>query len=264
MIRDINWEVAKMDFETGVPFSHAVIDNFFTPEVAEKLSSEFPDFNSADVIKYKNPLENKHTLNQWDKFPSTTYRAFHYLGEDDLTHRMRELVSNYDLKFDYGLNGGGWHMHGRGGNNNIHLDYNLHPKLGRQRKLNIIVYMTEDWNPEWGGGLELWADDYNARKHRDKQQPEFLIKTIENYFNRAIIFDTTQNSWHGLPNQINCPEGIIRKSIAGYYTLPAPALTDPRCRALFTPRPDQINNPEVEELIKKRADMNTSKDVYRT
>jgi len=263
MIRDINWETVKSDFYDGYPFRHAVIDNFFIPEVAEKLSAEFPDFNSADVIKYKNPLEHKHTLNKWDMFPPTTYRTFHWLG-DELTSYMADIIDNWNLKFDYGLNGGGWHMHGRGGNNNIHLDYNLHPKSGRQRKLNIIVYLTENWKPEWGGGLELWTDDYMYRRTKQQLRPDSREKTIDNIFNRAVIFDTTNYAWHGLPDQIDCPEGIIRKSIAGYYTLPAPPLTDPRCRALFTARPDQEDDAEVEELIKKRADMNKSNEVYRT
>ena len=257
MIRkSIDWHLLTEEFEKAEPFNHVIIDRFFEPDIAEKLSEEFPAYESNEVIKYKNALEDKRTLNQWDKFPPTTYKMFDWMGKE-LVQAMRMLADDPSLSFDFGLNGGGWHMHSRGGNNNIHLDYNIHPKLNQQRKINIIIYMTKNWQPEWGGGLELWSHDSENNK------PNKLIKTVDNMFNRAIIFDTTQNSWHGLPKYIECPEGIVRKSLAGYYVRPAPAYADQRGRALFAPREDQIGNPEVEELIRKRANINQSNEVYR-
>lgn len=250
MIREIDWNNIKRQFIQAEPFNHVVIDNFFTPEVADKLSEEFPDFNDGSIYSLNNPVEIKKVNNHWDRFPSCTYRSFMTFGSQSFTDNMRLLAESNDLILDYGLNGGGWHMHGRGGNNNIHLDYNLHPKMGMQRKLNIIVYLTKDWDKNWGGGLELWSHD------DETGQPKECVKTVDNKFNRAIIFDTTQNSWHGLPNFINCPEGVIRKSIAAYYLVPAPATTEERFRALFSPRDEQKNDTTVKEFIKQRASVN--------
>jgi 2OG-Fe(II) oxygenase superfamily len=255
MIRAIDWESVKDAFDATSykPFSHVVIDNFFLPEVADKLSSEFPDYNRKDNVEYKSAIEDKKASNRWDMFPATTYRAFDYFGSV-LTEHFRMMVNNYDLRFDYGLHGGGWHMHGRGGNNNLHLDYNLHPKLpGWQRKLNIIVYLTPEWDASWNGGLEIWSGVENS--------PLNFEKYVDNRYNRAIIFDTTQNSWHGLPEKITCPEGVVRKSLAGYYLIPAPANTEERYRALFAPRKDQMGDTTVADLIAKRA--NPNHNVYK-
>jgi Rps23 Pro-64 3,4-dihydroxylase Tpa1-like proline 4-hydroxylase len=258
MIRsDIDWNETRKQFLTAEPFNHVVIDNFFLPDIAEELSQEFPDPNSEDVVNYSNPLEVKKAMNRWDKFPSTTYQTFSFFGREVFLEYMRSLVGERTLWLDFGLNGGGWHMHGRGGNNNVHLDYNIHPKLNEQRKLNIIVYLTKDWNPEWNGGLEIWSHD------EETKQPKEMVKKVDNVFNRAIIFDTTQNSWHGLPKYITCPEGIYRKSIAAYFVRPAPEGTEKRGRALFAPREEQKNDLSVKELIAKRADVTASKDVYR-
>lgn len=259
MIREIDWYGVKEEFQqNNNPFNHVVIDNFFLPEVADKISEEFPDFNAPFINNHNNPLEIKKTLNHWDKFPSATYRAFTSFGKPAFLENVRNMTEKFDLELDYGLNGGGWHMHGRGGNNNIHLDYNIHPKLHMQRKINIIVYMTKDWQKDWGGGLEFWSHDDVSN------QPLKCVKTIENRFNRAVIFDTTQNSWHGLPNAINCPEGVIRKSIAAYYVCAAPCQTEERGRALFAPREDQKGDESVKELIRKRASVLESHTVYNT
>ena len=129
MIRDLNKYKISETYNKGYPFKHVVIDDFFLPEVADKLSEEFPDYNDTSLNNLNNPLENKKSNNHWDRFPSCTYRAFMELGKEKFLDFMKVLSDSNDLVLDYGLNGGGWHMHGRGGNNNVHLDYNLHPKM---------------------------------------------------------------------------------------------------------------------------------------
>jgi len=160
---------------------------------------------------------------------------------------LRDKTGIQKLYPDIGLHGGGWHIHGRGGKLNIHLDYSIHPKSGLQRKLNLIVYLTEEWESEWGGGLELWSHD------PDKKLPLRREKTIHNVFNRAILFDTTQNSWHGLPQPLSCPEGVYRKSLAVYYMTDPPDKVDPRQRALYAPTEEQSDDKEVLDFIQQRV-----------
>lgn len=243
-------------FRTAEPFNHCVVDNFFDQDIAETLESEFVDYNSDKWFCYKNALEDKKTLVDWTNFPKTTYGAFQYLNSHPFVELLGQLIGT-QLYPDNGLHGGGWHIHGTGGNLNPHLDYNIHPKLGLQRKLNIIVYMSSNLKEEHGGHLGLWSTDHET--HRPKE----LVKEVAPKFNRAVIFDTTQNSWHGMSRPLTQPEGIYRKSLAIYYLCQPPAETDPRCRALYAPREEQKNNAEIEELIRLRADFETSKLVYR-
>ena len=255
MTRYINWMEVERQYKAALPFNHVIIDDFFLPQVAEQLANEFPDYNDPSLGYYNNAIENKKVFNKWDKFPKLTYQAFTMLGRFNFLFNVRGLVGNpntCELWMDHGLNGGGWHMHTKGGKNNVHLDYNIHPKLGEQRKLNIIIYMTPNWQPEWEGGLELWSHDQINHKPKD------LVKTVENKFNRAVIFDTTQNSWHGLPKELKCPDGVVRKSLAAYYVQPAPIGADPRGKALFAPTKEQEGNPEIEQLIRERSNVATA------
>ena len=56
---------------------------------------------------------------------------------------------------------------------------------------------------------------------------------IEPIFNKAILFDTTQNSWHGFPEPINPPRGKMRKSIAVYYMTDITSSAQERYRARY-------------------------------
>lgn len=248
---------AARTFGQEGPFDHAIIDNFFTDDFARALEAEFPAFDGDAWHTYDNAIELKKTCNNWNLFPPCTYQVFNYLNSKAFTDLVSlHLLDGIPVHADPGLNGGGWHIHGAGGKLNTHLDYSIHPKLGLQRKLNIIIYMNSRWKPEWGGHLGLWS---NERPER----PGALIKSVEPRFNRAVVFDTTQNSWHGLPEPLTCPPDEQRKSLAAYFLCAAPADVDPRGKALFAPTEAQKSDEGVLELIRRRSNVETAASVYK-
>ena len=56
------------------------------------------------------------------------------------------------------------------------------------------------------GDLELWSTDASH-----------CVKTIVPVFNRAVIFNTRSDTFHGHPQPLAVPEGCFRRSIAMYY-----------------------------------------------
>jgi len=229
------------------PFYHHIIDNFLDIETARKIEKEFPDYHSNIWYEYNNPLEIKRTCNHWYCFGQETYILLSFLNSPEFIEQLKKITGIQTLYPDIGLHGGGMHMTGKGGKLNVHLDYSIHPKLKLQRKLNLILYLTENWEYNWGGNLELWSHNELTKKPKDR------IVTVNNIFNRAILFDTTQNSWHGFAEPLTCPEGIYRKSLAVYYLTDPPEGTDPRPRALYAPSKEQETNPEILRLIEERV-----------
>ncbi len=225
-VRLIDFKAMRNEWDSATPFSHLVIDTFLEETIASTVAAEFPDFHASEWRVYNNPLEVKKLLNHWDKFGPYTYALFEYLNSPRFVSRLESLVG-CRLYPDYGLHGGGLHTHCRGGKLNAHLDYSIHPKLGLERRINLLVYLTSGWKEEWGGELGLW------RKHPVNHGPGELCRKISPLFNRAILFDTTQDSWHGLPEPINCPEAVTRNSLAVYYLCDPRATADTRGKALF-------------------------------
>lgn len=229
------------------PFDHVIIDDFFPKEVAKNISGEFFPLDDSRWYSYNSPLENKRTIQEWGKLPKHSYSTFQYFCSDKFVNFIKDVTGLESLYPDYGLHGGGWHMHGTGGNLNVHKDYSIHPKLGLQRKINLIVFMSENWEESWGGELELWSNN------KKNNSPLKLEKAVSPLFNRAVLFDTTQDSWHGLPKALTCPEGVYRKTLAIYYLTDQDPNADSRLRALFAPRAEQKNNRKILDLIKTRS-----------
>jgi hypothetical protein len=256
----INFRKLASDWGEKPPFNHIVIDDFLDKKIVRDLEAEYPAWDDKMWYQHDNLIEQKKALNHWDRFPAATYHVMSFFNSPEFIKSLELLTGIRGLQIDPGLHGGGWHgggWHGHtaGGKLNVHLDYSIHPKLGLERRLNLILYITSGWKPEWGGQLGLWAGT------RDKMGK--MGAQVDCLFNRAVLFDTTQNSWHGLPDAIRCPQGVIRKSLAVYYLSAPRSGAAQRGKALFAPHGKQRNDPAVLELIKKRSQVATAEKVYR-
>ena len=245
LINLANFEEAFVNFNTG-PFSHCVIDNFLNSDVADKIAEDFPAYDSGVYNgNYSNQIELKRTCNIWDRFPKSIYQLIDCLNSKKFVDMLSSYTGTEKLYTDSGIHGGGLHSHPAGGKLNPHLDYSMHPKLDLQRKYNLIIYLTPNWRDTYGGHFGIW--------NSTPAGPTTLFKTVAPIFNRAIIFDTTQDTWHGLATPVTCPLNMCRNSIAMYYLTDPPVDVDTRSRALFAPTEEQKNNAEVLELIKRRS-----------
>ncbi len=246
--QSINVDALKKSFDlfgSNKPFNHVVVDNFLNPNLAQEISDEFINFNSTHWVHYHSPIEEKKALNDWNLFPPLSYQIFSFLNSETFLALLSELTKEH-LFADPGLHGAGWHIHGSGGNLNPHLDYSIHPKLGLERKYNIIIYVSKDLREHHGGHLGFWSHDSN------NEQPKELITEIAPLFNRAVIFDTTQNAWHGFSRKLNTPPNVYRKSLAIYY-LRTPSLSaQKRQKALFAPRDIEKDDPSIKDAIRLR------------
>lgn len=226
-------------FLNAKPFEHVVIDNFLEKSYAEKISKMFPVVNS-DWHEYKNPIEVKYTYDNINELDKETKDFFYYLSTPELTNIMRSITSISNLEYDEYLHGAGLHKHPRYGRLNIHLDYEKHPISGKERRLNVILFMSKDWDPLWNGSNELW----------DKDVTKCITKTHVK-FNRAIIFKTNDISWHGLPDKIMCPDDVFRNSLAYYYVSPLDTQKTEekyRKKAMFVKRPEDTFDEQLQKL----------------
>ncbi len=249
--------VTVSDYKNTKPFEHVVIDDFLDFPMAEKLEKAFFNYDSPKWHRYSNAVEEKKTCNIWNEFDATLYYYFTEVNSARFLNLLSGLVGT-NLFPDFGLHGGGLHIHSGGGNLNPHLDYSIHPKIKLQRKINLIYYCSSDIElAESGfGSLGLWDGT--------DSEPGKLIKKIPPKFNRAVIFDTTQNSWHGLVDPLPMGSKMLRKSLATYYLSEPDKRAVNRSRAMFAPRDDQIQDAEVLETIAKRSDESTFSSVYVT
>lgn len=194
-------------YTSAVPFPHAVLDGFFPDDVAGRLLAEFPPPDR--FARQEDPAETRRRgkLVSHDEalFGSFTRHLLYHLNSGIFLKFLEELTGIQGLLPDPDVAGSLRHFE-PGGCLGVHADFNYHPRLRLDRRLNLIVYLNRDWRPEWGGQLELW----------DAAMTQ-CVRRIDPAFNRCVIFNSTDFTFHGFPDALRCPPSETRKSLQLYY-----------------------------------------------
>lgn len=188
------------------PFPSGYYDGFFDEELLSGVLEEFPDLAIEADLKFANVNEKKLATNGEYKLGSKAKEFIRFMNSQPILDMLSELTGIRDLIPDPTLLGGGYHEIKPGGFLKVHADFNKHPVNKLDRRLNVLVYLNKDWSEDFGGFFELWNEDMTEAKAK-----------ILPLFNRMAMFSTTSKSYHGHPDQLTCPEGRSRKSIALYY-----------------------------------------------
>jgi Rps23 Pro-64 3,4-dihydroxylase Tpa1-like proline 4-hydroxylase len=196
------------------PFPHIVIDDFLHPDVLARAVREFPPPEAisgwrrpddrdekgrvAAILKlgYSNELE----------FGPTLRRLVHELHSAPFLRYVGALTGIEHLIPDPHMIGAGLHQYLPGAVLRVHADFNRLPGTLLDRRLNLLVYLNPDWDQAWRGELELWD--------AGMERCDVRVAPIAN---RCVIFSTTSNSYHGMPDPLACPAGVTRRSLALYY-----------------------------------------------
>jgi len=224
-----------------------MIPEFINTEYYNKVKDVFAAKPDEKWWKYENPLEVKYALDNLELMDPTISNIFYSLSHSDVVDKFKKIFNIPELEYDPYCHGAGLHMHPRYGRLNMHLDYEIHPISNKQRRLNIILYLNDDWKPEWNGDTQLW----------DNTVSECIVKSYPKG-NTAIVFVTTEQSWHGVPETILCPHDMYRKTLAFYYVSDlkndknvdkkGADETGFRTKAVFIKRPSDPQDERMEKL----------------
>lgn len=209
--------------KTGVeyfeePFKHIVIDNFLPGNLAEQAFQDFPPLDS-DIWDQSNDPEIEVKLRtKWQSefdIPDGIVPSVKIFNSSIFLKAMADRIGIPKLIPDPYYSGGGLNVTVRGGLLDVHIDGNYHDATGLNRRINAILYLNPRWEKGWGGEFGLYDSTGDQ-----------CLKEVEPLFNRLVIFDTHDYSFHGLPNPLNFPEGEARRSIILYYYTKEPRPSD--------------------------------------
>lgn len=175
------------------PCDHTVIDGLMPRELLRAAEAEWPDPDWPEWHLYDTEHARKY---------ATRHRSSITPAADLMLSQMALLpVSQWFCSAhvfpDMQLHGAGMHMLTSGGRLGLHRDAEAHPVRDWKRELSAVLFVG-DWDPEWGGQLQLGDKAIDVRR------------------NRLVIFRCA-GTVHGVPEPVRCPEGASRKSLALFW-----------------------------------------------
>lgn len=183
-------------------FSHAIYENALVPELCRAAAKAWPvpSWPGWNAV-YESDCQRKRACDQWPQMPQPCRELLSIMLALDVDHLgFGKLVP------DFSLWGSGMHSLSCGGVLGLHLDADHHAHVNLRRVLNGILFLNPEWCSEWGGNLEIW----DAAKTRS-------IVQIAPVFNRLVLFATGDDTWHGVPQTLTCPESVQRMTLATWW-----------------------------------------------
>lgn len=177
------------------------IDNLLPEDWAREIHDAFP---SHGRMSFKNSLkERKHVAAQMDEHAPILEEAVFAFQQPAVLEAVAKITKLKALEPDSNLYAGGISAMTKGGYLKPHLDNSHDAKQERYRVLNLLYYVTPDWQPEFGGALELWDDG-----------PEGAARPIPATFNRLVVMATDRKSWHSVSEVV---ADARRCCVSNYY-----------------------------------------------
>lgn len=194
-------------YQSAAPFPHTVLDDVLVPSAFDKAVGEFPGIDDSFWKGYIHVNETKYSHTEPDVWGPTLHDVAKEFCSPEFVAFLEQLTGIENLMPDWSMDGGGLHQTLRGGHLNIHADFTTHHDHENwARRVNILLYLNEEWPDAWGGKLELWDKDMTACQAK-----------VTPAGNRMLVFTTDVDTFHGHPDGLTCPPDVARRSMALYY-----------------------------------------------
>lgn len=179
----------------------AVVDNLLPDEIIEKIYEAFPK-DRETFLKRKSFREKKSTLANFENVSDILSSITEAFQTEIVIEKISSLINMAQLEPDPSLYAGGLSMMFSGDFLNPHIDNSHDATRSRYRRLNLLYYVSPDWELDNGANFELWDE-------RVKN-----ATTIVSKYNRLVLMETHSKSWHSVSrNRVS----KARCCVSNYY-----------------------------------------------
>ncbi len=197
----------QADFTQPSRIHSCFVDDLLPEPIAQAIYTAFPD--PAQMAERRSIREYKKIAAQMDQYHPLLEEIVFAFQEPEVVRLVEAITGIPDLEPDAQLYAGGISLMQKDNFLNPHLDNSHDNDRQRYRVLNLLYYVTPDWQPENGGNLELWD--------RGADQPQ---RTIVSKFNRLVLMITNQTSIHSV-SKVTVDRS--RCCVSNYYFSERPA-----------------------------------------
>lgn len=201
LIRNRDDLIRQWQNPKGTKTRHFILDDLLPADDAHAIHEAFPrdgdGFFNRDTFR-----EKKKTSTDLSTYAPILSDITYALQDPAIVDLIADMVGFEAIEPDPKLYAGGLSMMFKGDFLNPHIDNSHDGDRQKYRRLNLLYYVSPDWQADFGGNLELWDED--------RKTPV----TVPARFNRLAVMETTRTSWHSVsPVAADRP----RTCVSNYY-----------------------------------------------
>lgn len=207
----LNSEKEQLKFQfrnSNSGIGYFFIDDVLPVEIAAKIGAAFPE--PVQMVLKKSLRENKYVAAQMNLYHPLLEEIVYAFQDKRIVDIIGEICNIKHPIPDENLYAGGISLMGNKQFLNPHLDNSHDKDRNLWRVLNLLYYVTPDWEEAYGGNLELWPNGLDAEQI-----------TIHSKFNRLAVMETHNKSLHSVSPVVF--DGY-RRCVSNYYFSHSPLL----------------------------------------
>jgi Rps23 Pro-64 3,4-dihydroxylase Tpa1-like proline 4-hydroxylase len=178
-------EELKKEFNQADRINSCFIDDLLPIEIAKTIYEAYP--SPEEMALHKSMRENKRIAAQMGLYNPLLEEAVFAFQDERIVKVVEEITGLVEMIPDEHLYAGGISLMATGNFLNPHLDNSHDNDREKYRVLNLLYYVTPDWDIDNGGNLELWDGGM------DKPQ-----RVMHSKFNRLALMITNKTSIHSV------------------------------------------------------------------
>ena len=239
---------------------YIVIDNLLSNDCANECQREILNCESSVWDRYNNCFEQKYTYRDKYNFTPKVKNLFAQLTSCAFINQLNQLT-NLNLINDIYRTFWGIHLFQDGDKLDMHVDAGKHLTTNLTKAVTFGLYLSYDWSEENNGCFEFWSGD---NSYIENPKIHNCLEKIVPIFNRCIIFENNDTSWHGAPEACICKNNEKRIFLTCSYLMEGSneAFKNDKKKAFFVKRPQDANDIEKDKLRILRANPDTCKTIY--
>lgn len=205
-----------------------ILIDYLPVNLAAKHLREMPEDN---FFRYNSPFEQKWALKK--EYHDTLKYEF-----SQLETLLQLAIDLFDRPLYHDTTGQyrGAFRYEPGDYLNVHLDAQIHPTTELRHHVTVLWYLAGS------GNLEFWRDN----------PPQGLVNIVNvpSISGTVVMFDNTDNSWHGVP----CAQSERLVLTVSFMSVAFTGITYKNRYAYFKPRPDEVWDADMYAMRNARAD----------
>jgi hypothetical protein len=234
---------ATVTLRFNSPFRIWVIDDFLEEVKLNSIIQEIPALNAAGWNRGHQKINGIDNILEVgilafsppQPFPPHCQSLIDYVHQSECLGYIREITGVAGLQNDESRRWSGLRKMIPGGFQLIHSDARTNPQTGYTKAMTCLLYLNKDFHHRDGGLLEIWPDSM-----------EYCSLEISPIYNRLVVFENTDTSYHGVPANYRDRDLIT-------WSLVSESKTQSRNFARFVRRP--CDPEQVDELGLARSQM---------
>lgn len=225
MLEALDWARLREEYRVASPWPHLVVDGVITPEVAAQVVAELEELPGDALVRRRSRRVHKLSSLTEVAFGPATRGVLDLLSGPEMT-RFTEAVTGIEtLESDPTFCRAGLFVFPPGGWQRVHEDFPIHPHTRLWNRVVLLLYCSE-WQPGYGGALELWPADMSE-----------LSRRIDPIPGRLVLFEPTRAHPHGVEEVSDVASGARVTLASRLYSAEAPELTPNRAVLRWSRRP---------------------------